>query len=109
MYFSLTATKQLGQNRYYKSSTLKEPYIKTEVWTANINGKIIKGNMRSLEGEKFIREGKTTAWKLILNNTYRDESGKMHKQQAYIKTIHYWEIVVPPHILLIINPSENSN
>lgn len=93
MYFSLTETKQLGQNRYYKSSTLKDPYIKTDVWTANINGKIIKSNMRSIEGEKIIRESKTTAWKLSLNHSYRDESGKVHKQQAYIKTINYWEVV----------------
>ncbi len=107
MYFSLIETKQLGQKLYSKSSTLKKPYIKTDVWTANINGKIIKSNMRSIEGEKIIRDSKTTAWKLSLNHSFRDESGKVHKHQAYIKTIHYWEIV--ERFLWVIKDSKESD
>ena len=79
MYFSLIETKQKGKET--ESRVLANPYWKE-----------YSRSYRALEGDKIIRAPKTTAWKLFLNHSYR-ENGKVKKKQAYILTIHHWNVV----------------
>lgn len=88
MFISITEINHKGrvtQSCLLKNCSIKESYV-------NEAGLNIKYPIRTIVGESIEREPKYTAWKLMLNHSYR-EDGRVKKKQVYLQTLQYWKMV----------------